>query len=88
MLDIPPGVASVVGWWFGEDQGRYLLAVRREHVPDLLAAAAAAGVLARPVGHTGGDALILGAERPISMPELHATHEGWLPAYMAAAAEA
>ena len=76
--------SSVCGWWFGEDQGRYLLAVRPAEVEAILAAAAGAGVLARVVGRTGGDALILGAEPPISLGQLRSTHEGWLPAYMAA----
>ena len=88
-IAIPRDVASVLGWWFGEDQGRYLLAVRRgARAGLLLQARDAAGVLARAVGRTGGDALILGAERPISLQELRSTHEGWLPAYMAAGAEA
>ena len=40
----PADAASVTGWWFGEDQGRYLLAVSPHDAPELLAAAAAAGV--------------------------------------------
>jgi phosphoribosylformylglycinamidine synthase len=82
---VPAGESgSVCGWWFGEDQGRFLLAVRPAEREAVLAAADAAGVLARVVGHTGGDALILGAEPPISMAQLRSTHEGWLPGYMAA----
>ena len=56
--------AAVCGWWFGEDQGRYLLAARDGDAAAILAAAGAAGVLARAVGRTGGDALILGAGSP------------------------
>ena len=42
---------SVAGWLFGEDQGRYLLAVRAgRRRGSSLAAAGAAGVLARAVG--------------------------------------
>ena len=76
--------AAVCGWWFGEDQGRYLLAARDGDAAQILAAAGAAGVLARAVGRTGGDALILGPETPISIEQLRATHESWLPGYMAA----
>lgn len=83
----PESAAELAGWLFGEDQGRYLLAVRPEDLPGLLAAAAAVGIAAREVGRTGGDALILGNEMPISLEELRATHEGWLPGYMAAGAE-
>lgn len=69
------------GWWFGEDQARYVLATS---APDaILAVAKAAGVPARILGKTGGVALTgLGAE-PISLKELREAHEGWLPAYMA-----
>jgi phosphoribosylformylglycinamidine synthase subunit PurL len=84
VLDLADGAASSCGWWFGEDQGRYLLAARRDDAAAILAEAAAVGVIARAVGRTGGDALILGAETPISVERLRATHEGWLPAYMAA----
>jgi phosphoribosylformylglycinamidine synthase len=86
-LHIPSDVPSITGWLFGEDQGRYLLAVRPEDVRPLLQAAAEAGVIAREVGRTGGDALILRDEEPISLAELRAAHEDWLPDYMAAGAE-
>jgi phosphoribosylformylglycinamidine synthase subunit PurL len=85
-VELAGDAASASGWWFGEDQGRYLLAVEEAHAGAILAAAAGAGVLARAVGRTGGDALILGGEAPISMVELRATHESWLPGYMAAGA--
>ena len=61
----PPTRGSAAGWLFGEDQARYLLAVsRRPTLRGLLAAAAAAGVIARRVGRTGGDALTLGGRYP------------------------
>ncbi|WGF88882.1 phosphoribosylformylglycinamidine synthase subunit PurL [Marinivivus vitaminiproducens] len=71
------------GWLFGEDQGRYLVAVAEDQAEDLLDAAAAAGVLARPIGVTGGDALTLDGLGAISVKELRATSETWLPDYMA-----
>jgi phosphoribosylformylglycinamidine synthase len=86
-LHVPSDVPSSLGWLFGEEQGRYLLAARPEDARAVLAAAAAAGVIAREVGRTGGDALILRGERPISLMELRAAHESWLPGYMAAGAE-
>jgi phosphoribosylformylglycinamidine synthase subunit PurL len=81
-LDLPADAGSATGWWFGEDQGRYLVAVSPTDAPGLLAAAGSAGVIARRVGRTGGDALILGGETPISIAQMRATHEGWLPGYM------
>jgi phosphoribosylformylglycinamidine synthase len=75
----PQGDAA---FWFGEDQGRYLLAT-----PDpaaLLAAAKGAGVPAALLGTTGGDALTVPGAPPISLARLAEAHEGWLPRYMAA----
>jgi phosphoribosylformylglycinamidine synthase len=81
-IRIPTDVRSRIGWLFGEDQGRYLLAVAFADVAPLLAAAAAEGIVAREVGHTGGDALILGDRPPISLATMRRAHESWLPQYM------
>ncbi|MCS6890042.1 MAG: phosphoribosylformylglycinamidine synthase subunit PurL [Rhodovarius sp.] len=67
-------------FWFGEDQGRYLLAVADGAA--LLAAAAAAGVPAMLLGRSGGADLILDRHGPISVQELSAAHEATLPAMM------
>ncbi len=82
VLEPAPADASEAGWLFGEDQGRWLLAVPPARLPELLAAATASGVLARPVGTLGGDALTLGRHPPISLEELRSVREGWLPAWM------
>ena len=82
-LELAEDAASATGWWFGEDQGRYLVAATAEDANALLDLAAERGVIARRIGRTGGDALIMGAERPISLSELRAVHEGWLVSYMA-----
>jgi phosphoribosylformylglycinamidine synthase len=84
-LDVPADAPTAAGWLFGEDQGRYLLAVPRDAAPGILRAAAAAGVIARACGATGGGALTLRGDVPISMGELRSAHEGWLPALMAGA---
>ncbi len=76
-LSVPEGVPGRFGWLFGEDQGRYLLAVSPEEAPQLLAEARAAGVVARAVARTGGDALILGDGPPISLAELKARRESF-----------
>ncbi len=69
-------------WAFGEDQGRYVLATAAPEA--VLEAAAAAGVPAAAVGQSGGDALTLGSDDTISLDELRAANEAWLPAYMTA----
>ena len=68
---------------FGEDQGRYLVTVAARDVAGLMAAASAAGVPAQHIGITGGEALTLPGESPISLDKIRSAHEDWLPAYMA-----
>jgi len=77
-----PGVHKSTrhGWLFGEDQARYLVTLPQ--APELLAAAAAAGVPALELGRTGGTELILPEAAPISLARLRKVHEGWLPGYM------
>ncbi|MCJ2030871.1 phosphoribosylformylglycinamidine synthase subunit PurL [Methylobacterium sp. J-043] len=78
----PEGV-PVHAYLFGEDQGRYLIAVPAEAAADLLYSASAQGIDAATVGIVGGDSLVLPGEETISVAELKAAHEGWFPAYMA-----
>jgi phosphoribosylformylglycinamidine synthase len=78
-VDGPPAHA----WLFGEDQARYLIAVAPGEAATIVAEAAAAGVPAAAVGRTGGGALTVSGDHPISLGELRAAHEGWLPTYMA-----
>ena len=70
-------------FWFGEDQARYVVAVKPSLAERTLARARAAGVPARQLGITGGDALTVQGERPILVTVLRERFEGWLPAYMA-----
>ncbi|WP_237216280.1 phosphoribosylformylglycinamidine synthase subunit PurL [Falsiroseomonas oryziterrae] len=81
-LDAPPPELPAHAWWFGEDQGRYVLAVR--DTATLLAAAAAAGVPAARIGRSGGGDLVAGPGSSISVERLRAAHEATLPALMAA----
>ena len=70
------------GFWFGEDQGRYLLAVPEKAVESLLQQAKKHQVPALRIGQTGGETLTLNAGTPISLSELRRSHEAWLPDYM------
>ncbi len=74
---------ALTGWLFGEDQARYVVIVRDAEADAVLTSAAAADVLARPIGKTGGDALTLAGGPAISVARLKAANEAWLPAYMA-----
>jgi phosphoribosylformylglycinamidine synthase II len=76
--DIPPHA-----FWFGEDQGRYVLTVRDGGVDAVLRAAKAGDIPVRRLGVTGGDALTLPNERRMLVADLSNRFEGWLPAYMA-----
>ncbi|MEE8227567.1 MAG: phosphoribosylformylglycinamidine synthase subunit PurL [Kiloniellales bacterium] len=67
-------------WLFGEDQARYI--VTGADGAALVRAAEEAGVPAAVIGATGGEALTLPEGHTISLDDLRAAHEGWLPAYM------
>jgi phosphoribosylformylglycinamidine synthase len=68
---------------FGEDQARYLIETA---APDaLLAAAKNAGIYAQRIGGITGNALTLPDGNAISVHELKAANEAWLPAYMGGA---
>ncbi len=68
-------------YWFGEDQGRYIVA--SSEPGEVLAAAKLAGAKARVIGRTGGDMLTVDGAEPISIMDLRRANESWLPAYMA-----
>ncbi|WP_131118646.1 phosphoribosylformylglycinamidine synthase subunit PurL [Lichenihabitans psoromatis] len=76
------GAGPTHGALFGEDQGRYLLAVPGAQVDRLLAAANQAGVPLRRIGITGGDALTLPGQTPILLTALVTAHERFFPALM------
>jgi len=80
VLAVPPDDLPPHGLWFGEDQARYLLAVR--DAASLMQAAAASGVPARRVGVAGGDGLTLPGGVAISLAALRAAHERFFPAWM------
>jgi phosphoribosylformylglycinamidine synthase len=82
-LEAPPEGMPPHGFWFGEDQGRYVLALA--DAAPLLAAAEAAGVPAMRLGRSGGGDLVLPGLFAISVDALRAVHESTLPALMKAA---
>ena len=68
--------------FFGEDQGRYLVTVRRDDIDTLLQDTERVGIFAPWIGTTGGDSLVLGDSVPVAVAALRAAYEGWFPAYM------
>lgn len=68
-------------FWFGEDQARYVVATA---APDaVINAAKSRGVPVSIIGKTGGDQLQLPTGERLALADLKATHESWLPEYMA-----
>ncbi|MGB3273172.1 MAG: phosphoribosylformylglycinamidine synthase subunit PurL [Xanthobacteraceae bacterium] len=83
VLDAAPAELVPHAWWFGEDQGRYLVTVPDEHLLGVLTKLKAVEVPVKQIGKTGGDALAIAGERPVAVAELKARFESWLPDYMA-----
>jgi len=76
--DAPP----LHAWLFGEDQGRYL--VTSSDGEAVLQTAHRVGAWAFRIGRTRADgSLTLDGRTLISVEDLRAAHEGWLPTYMA-----
>ncbi|MCB1512586.1 MAG: phosphoribosylformylglycinamidine synthase II, partial [Hyphomicrobiaceae bacterium] len=69
--------------WFGEDQGRYVVACAPDRADRIIERAKLLALPARIVGRTGGDALSLPGEQPLPLADLRTSHEAWLPDYMA-----
>ncbi len=69
--------------FFGEDQGRYLVTLKRDDVDrfyeDIYPYA---GVFAPWIGVTGGTSLTLGEARPLEIAEMRVAHEGWFETFM------
>jgi phosphoribosylformylglycinamidine (FGAM) synthase-like enzyme len=72
-----------VAFWFGEDQGRYILAVDTAKTKEILAQAAKAGVAAVQIGKTQASTLEVSGQFKIAVSELRAANEKWLPEFMA-----
>jgi phosphoribosylformylglycinamidine synthase len=70
---------------FGEDQGRYVVAVSSVEAALIESDADLAGIPLRQIGTTGGSALVIGRDS-VSLTELRQLHEDWFPTYMAAPA--
>jgi phosphoribosylformylglycinamidine synthase subunit PurL len=76
-----PRVATAHGFWFGEDQARYV--VTAKDADSIIQQAKAAGVPLTRIGATGGAFLTLEGAQPMPVSEIKKRFESWLPAYMA-----
>jgi len=76
--DVPPHALL-----FGEDQGRYVAALPRDAAEALISRAAEASIPALSLGFTGGKSLTVEALCTISLENIRAQFENWLPEFMA-----
>src|SRR5262249_38854964 len=58
----PPAFLTEHGFWFGEDQARYVVTIKPERFDDLSGRARTAGVSVRRIGMTHGNAILLPGE--------------------------
>ncbi|MGB3644646.1 MAG: phosphoribosylformylglycinamidine synthase subunit PurL [Mesorhizobium sp.] len=81
-----PEGGDAIAEFFGEDQGRYLVALAfaasDKRFADLEARAKELGISATVIGTTGGRELKLGKAHAISLEELSTAHESWFPRFM------
>jgi phosphoribosylformylglycinamidine synthase len=77
-----PGSIVPHAYWFGEDQARYIVTVPAAEAGLVLAKMKGAGVPCTRIGTTGGEAIAIAGEAPVSIASLKAGFEGWFPAYM------
>ncbi|RST82444.1 phosphoribosylformylglycinamidine synthase subunit PurL [Aquibium carbonis] len=81
-----PAEADPVPFFFGEDQGRYLVEIdldpHGDDINQVWNEARSLGIFAPWVGTTGGDSLKLGDGRVVGLADLIAAHEGWFPKFM------
>ncbi|HUS98505.1 MAG TPA: phosphoribosylformylglycinamidine synthase subunit PurL [Hyphomicrobiaceae bacterium] len=68
--------------WFGEDQGRYVLACPPDRADAVIERAKLLALPARIVGKAGGNALRITGEQTLPLAELKTAHEHWMPSYM------
>ena len=85
-MSIAGGVGATIeaanlehAFFFGEDQGRYVLAAAPADTAAIADEAARRGVPLLRIGVTGGDTLRLGAAAPVALAALREAHETWFP---------
>jgi phosphoribosylformylglycinamidine synthase subunit PurL len=69
-------------FFFGEDQGRYVLTCRPNETGAIAEEAKRLAVPLLRLGVTGGETLRLGGAAPVALAALAAAYESWLPAAM------
>ena len=77
-------IADAIPFWFGEDQGRYLIAIPLAEAEKIVTEARAAYIPLAELGRTGGSEIVIDDRDRVPVSKLRAAHEGWFPRFMAA----
>ena len=77
-------IADAIGFWFGEDQARYVIAVPFAQAEKIVAEARAASITVAELGKTGGDSFSIDGKDSIAIAKLRTAHEDWFPNFMKA----
>ncbi len=75
---------ETIAFFFGEDQGRYVVGVPADDAERILGDAGKSGVRAALLGYAGGDRIAVSDVGELSVAALRRAHEGWFPAFMGA----
>lgn len=83
-LHFPIDVGNPLAFAFGEDQGRYILAVPQQFNDEVLISAHQLEIPLIEIGTTGGDFVIVEELTRIPLDHVKRVHEGWMPNFMSA----
>jgi phosphoribosylformylglycinamidine synthase len=79
---------EAIPFFFGEDQGRYLIAAPLDEANRIEQELRDLGIIHAIIGKTVAEkVLCIAGEGEVALSKLRQAHEGWFPAYMAAAHE-
>ncbi len=81
-LGLSSDMQGDAGYWFGEDQARYVVQVSADHVAAFTEKAARDNVFIAKIGEIGGSDLTITDTLLISIEELNQINESWLPDLM------
>jgi phosphoribosylformylglycinamidine synthase len=82
LLDEAPDSIVPHAWWFGEDQGRYIVTVNEKDLLSVFTKLKAIEVPCVQIGLTGGHQIAVAGEGAVHIKALSHAFERWLPAYM------
>lgn len=81
-LSRPSNSCAISGWYFGEDQARYILAVDPNSVNPIISTADGQGIKASKIGTFGGKNLSSNDGLDLDIEKVRSTYEAWLPGLM------